>query len=336
LERHLFAILPAPLLFAFDEGTRFRHSLLFGFAVSDSALSMTSPNNSVDFSRATMTWLFPSPVMHFDWPDSEALNQALCEVILKRRSASPGVIKTNRGGWQSETNLQDWEEPAARELIRRIIDLTRAYCRAQTGRDVNSLLSGWKIRAWANVNEKGHFNRTHNHIGAWSFFSGVYYVNVGDIENTTALGGRTRFEDWTRVAIDIDQDTDVNRRDLIMHPKNGRMLLFPANLMHSVETYQGSAQRITIAFNLYHPDFGVPRLREAIVEADWWWTNFRGLVLLKRKIPEKLCALGLMPGLLFGHPSPVAKNASLVSRVVSAYHHATALASEKFETRNPR
>ena len=280
-------------------------------------------------SSAQMELLFPAPVMYFDWPDGETLNEGLRAAVRAHRDSSSGVVKTNRGGWQSDTDLQDWPEEATQELMRRVVTLAREYVARQSGGHDPVFDSGWKIRSWANINEHGHFNRAHDHLGRYSFISGVYYVNVGDIQSGQVGGGRTRFEDWTRVAIDLSRDKDPLRRDYFMPPRNGRMLLFPASVMHSVEPYLGHAQRITIAYNLYHPALGVPRLEPFLEQADWWWTNFRGLVLLKRKLPEKLHALMLMPRQLM-QPQP---GNSGVSRLRLAWAQATAAASEHFEAR---
>ncbi len=213
-----------------------------------------------------------------------------------------------------------------------MLALAQEYVTRQLGRNDETLASGWKIRAWANVNERGHYNRAHDHLGKYSFFSGVYYVNVGDIEAGKAGGGRTRFEDWSFVAIDVDRDSDALRRDCIMTPRNGRMLLFPASLMHSVERYEGDAQRITIAFNLYHPSFSVPRLAERLQESNWWWTNFRGVMILRRKLREKAYALTLLPREISARPvsNPWSLSAWL-KHLSMALQNATALASESYD-----
>jgi uncharacterized protein (TIGR02466 family) len=297
-------------------------------------MSSTAANPAPDTSQARLDWLFPSPVMVHDWPDSEPLNEALRQAVRARRASTVGVVKTNRGGWQSDTDLQSWGDAATQQLVQRMVALVREYVARQAGGAHPAFASGWTVRAWANINEHGHFNRAHDHLGPKSFVSGVYYVDVGDIESGQVAGGRTRFEDWTRVAIDVHENTDPLRRDQFMDPRNGRMLLFPASLMHSVEPYQGHAQRMTIAFNLYHPGLAVPRLAQHLEQSDWWWTNFRGLVLLKRKLPEKLYALGLLPGRLLQRASSgEGRDASLGQRLRTAWGHATALASERFEAR---
>lgn len=280
-----------------------------------------------DLSQAKLAWLFPSPVMHHDWPDSQTINAGLREAVARRRASSLGVVKTNRGGWQSDTDLQTWDEPAVQELLRRISLLAREYL-ARQGADDPRFASGWQVRAWANVNGHGAFNRSHDHLGQRSFISGIYYVDVGDIESGAVGGGRTRFEDWTHVALPLE--APAIGRDVFMAPRNDRMVLFPASLMHSVEAYQGHAQRVTIAFNLYHPGLQVQRIEHRLKQADWWWTNFRGLMLAKQKLPEKLYALSLLPQQLVGR---AVQGNSLTARVRLAWAHATAQASERFEAR---
>ena len=291
-----------------------------------------TPTAAPETGQARLDWLFPSPVMVHDWADSEPLNQALRDAVRQRRTSTVGVVKTNRGGWQSDTDLQDWGDAATRALVARMFALAREYVARQAGGDDPVFATGWTVRAWANINEHGHFNRAHDHLGPKSFISGVYYVDVGDIQSGQVAGGRTRFEDWTRVAIDVHRSADPMRRDVFMDPRNGRMLLFPASLMHSVEPYQGHAQRMTIAFNLHHPALAVPRLASHLEQADWWWTNFRGLVLLKRKLPEKAYALTLLPGRLLRRTAE-GRDASFGQRLRTAWAHATALASERFEAR---
>ncbi len=287
--------------------------------------------------EASLEALFPSPVMYFDWPESKEFNQQLKAIILEKKVHSPGLVKTNRGGWQSETNLETWQHPEIEILSQRIIQLVQEYVARLSGQYDERLTTGWKIRAWANVNQKGHFNRTHDHLGRYSFFSGVYYVDAGDIDEHGNANGRTIFEDWTYVATPMLDNPDIYKRDFKMIPRNGRMLLFPASLMHSVETYDGDKPRITIAFNLYHPGFAVARLEHREQAANWMWTNFRGLMILKRKIPEKLFALLSIPRLLATRPIP--KPLSLKTfraHITTSINHASALASERFESKRKR
>ena len=282
---------------------------------------------------AELLELFPSPVLHYLWPDSEELNRQLRDVILKRKERSAGVVKTNRGGWQSQANLETWEEAPVQILVGRIHAMIGELVTRTVPESDDRHLAGWKIRAWANVNEKGHFNRSHHHIGPNSIVSGVYYVDVGQIERGEAVSGWTVFEDRSRVAKEILLNPNPRERECQVRPQNGKMVLFPASLMHSVEPYSGDGFRITIAFNLCHPGFVSPSYPGMAEELDWWWINFRPLMLLGQKIPEKIHAIGLFPKMLL---TKKPHGVSFLSFMRTAMDHAFALASERAERKRLR
>jgi len=90
-----------------------------------------SPAASANLADADMKLLFPSPVMFYIWPDSKALNQRLRELVFEKREKTSGVVKTNRGGWQSDTDLQTWDDPAIATLVDRIQTLAGEYMKRQ-------------------------------------------------------------------------------------------------------------------------------------------------------------------------------------------------------------
>jgi hypothetical protein len=97
--------------------------------------------------------------------------------------------------WQSETNLQEWDLPEIEEVLSRIRQLILEYiARTHSLRD-KRFQTGWVFRAWANVNQRGHFNRAHDHLGKHSFISGIYYVDIGEIGSQKEAGARTVFKD---------------------------------------------------------------------------------------------------------------------------------------------
>ena len=62
--------------------------------------------------------LFPTPLVHFTLTDHLALNAPLVDEIAVRRAAEPGVSRTNRLGWHSETDLFERPEPAQAALAK--------------------------------------------------------------------------------------------------------------------------------------------------------------------------------------------------------------------------
>jgi hypothetical protein len=139
-------------------------------------------------------------------------------VILGREASGGGLKVSNVGGWHSAPDLQAWPDEPVRSLVERI--------RTALGK-VGA--QGSRIQAWANVMRKGSFHLAHRHgESAWS---GVYYVDPGD-----GPGGRIQFARGR-----------VTRTIL---PRVGLILVFPGDLLHSVEPYEGARPRISVAFNL--------------------------------------------------------------------------------------
>jgi uncharacterized protein (TIGR02466 family) len=196
--------------------------------------------------------LFSTPILLSDLPDAAALNTDLRAVIAQRETTQPGTQHSNLGGWQSEWDMDRWGGPAAIKLL--AIGRNVAN-RATTDRQGNPVVVTWKANIWANVNRSGHGNEFHSHPG--SFWSGVYYVDDGGIDADPALGGELEFMDprgpgpamyaphlaYGTAGLSVGANETVR-------PKSGRLVMFPAWLLHQVRPYRGKAQRISIAFNL--------------------------------------------------------------------------------------
>lgn len=156
---------------------------------------------------------------HLWTDDSPEFRAALSRAILSREVAGPGIQVSNVGGWHSAPNLHTWDDPAVMGLFERIQADASAV-----GAD------GLRLQAWANVMRAGAYQIAHRHGEA--VWSGIYYVDAAG-----SCGGEIKFahgqEAWTIV------------------PRTGLMLIFPGDLLHSVEPYGGAGTRISVAFNLF-------------------------------------------------------------------------------------
>lgn len=201
--------------------------------------------------------LFPTPVAIVEVPDAARLNEALRRTILAREAAVPSTQHSNLGGWQSTWDMESWGGPEAKILLgvarAAAIQLTAGRGAAAGARLEPAM---WQANMWANVNRAGHGNEFHAHPGA--FWSGVYYVDDGGIAADPALGGELEFMDPRGTAPAMYAPTlgfalpggqSIGASETIP-PRAGRMMLFPAWLLHAVRPYAGRAQRISIAFNL--------------------------------------------------------------------------------------
>ena len=189
------------------------------------------------------------------------LNRVLRDIVLSKRRSSDSEHSSNQGGgWHSRRDLHRWEEPAIAAFLKHLDEMLCDVVRATTEDPEPELLEGWLISAWANVNRKGALNQSHAHF--WgrrrALWSGVYYVDPGCSLAGEDVAGETIFEDRVLVPRPLRDGNDPFSAELVIVPQPGMMLMFPASLRHRVEPYRGDGERITLAWNLYHPGFAVP------------------------------------------------------------------------------
>ncbi len=203
--------------------------------------------------------MFATPLVKFDVPDAETLNTELRRVIEQREKSHPGMQASNQGGWQSTWDMDAWGGAAAIKLLavgRNVANrvTTDRQGKAGSGPHPGFFAVTWRANMWANINRSGDANEYHCHRGA--FWSGVYYVDDGGIGADPSLGGELEFMDprgpvptmlAPHLGIAMDGGQWTTERVV---PKPGRLVMFPAWLMHQVRPYRGNVERISIAFNL--------------------------------------------------------------------------------------
>jgi len=199
-----------------------------------------------------VTSLFATPVALYDLPEGAELNAGLRTAIEQRQKTHPGTQHSNLGGWQSSWDMDRWAGVAAIRLI--AIGRNTAN-RLTSDREGKPVAVTWRANMWANVNRSGHANEFHSHPG--SFWSGVYYVDDGGTAADPSLGGELEFMDprgpgpamyaphlaFGAAGLSAGANETVR-------PKAGRLVMFPSWLLHQVRPYRGTAERISIAFNL--------------------------------------------------------------------------------------
>ena len=191
---------------------------------------------------------FATPIFRHRWPDAEAtpVNVALKAEILARQAREPSAKLSNIGGWQSNPDLFNWKVPELQQLQRWIDQAYGAVMCQQL--DTTRFKSRFTRIGWANVNESGHYNRTHIHPNA--HWSGVYYVDMGQPDPSLIHNGAIELLD-PRPAVGVYTLPGVTTSGAgALQPKTGMMLLFPSWLRHSVLPYRGQGPRISISFNL--------------------------------------------------------------------------------------
>lgn len=203
--------------------------------------------------RIEVVPLFATPVAVTELPAAARLNAALRAAIDARRRGDAGTQHSNLGGWQSAWDMEAWGGAAAAQLL----DAARGVAdQLTTDRAGRRVAIAWKANMWANVNRRGDANEFHAHPGA--FWSGVYYVDDGGIGSDPSLGGELEFMDprgpgvamyAPNLAFAMPGGLSLGANETVP-PKTGRLVMFPAWVLHQVRPYRGGGERISIAFNL--------------------------------------------------------------------------------------
>ncbi len=206
--------------------------------------------------------LFATPLLVFTIPDYERINKELRSAILEREKTTPAYSDHEVVGWSSphDMTMMEWAGPVMKDLLTPVIEVaTQATEFSDRAPDLTGSRPRWQVvETWANVQRKGGSNAAHPHPG--TFWSGVYYVDVGDITDQGGCGGDLQLYDprgclptmlapHLRYAMPELHDAG---RSINLTPVNGRCVLFPGWVSHAVGTYTGNAPRISVAFNL-HP-----------------------------------------------------------------------------------
>ena len=172
--------------------------------------------------------------------DVELNNHQLAQDIINWSNQDKGLNRTNVQGWHSTTDMHEKPEYA------KLVDML--YASQKTVYDQEHLDSEPVLgNMWANINPPGGMNRAHQHPN--SLWSGVYYIkapkNSGHLKiddpRSVACMSRPRQKEGEKPAR-LYRETNYK-------PITGRLIMFPAWLMHCVDPNNSNEMRISVSFN---------------------------------------------------------------------------------------
>jgi uncharacterized protein (TIGR02466 family) len=180
---------------------------------------------------ATRIWIFDLDPLRANFPTWRSK-------IDRLRQDNPGAAgRSNRLGWNSEATL--FTDPAFAALD--------AACKEACEfvfKQMNAMRP-FRIHldAWANVHDRGAYNRDHIHGGA--LLSGCFYLTV------PPGSGPLVFND-PRIGATLSPFTgqQINSGHAVsVDPIEGRLILFPNWLSHGVEPHGAAQPRVSICMN---------------------------------------------------------------------------------------
>lgn len=189
--------------------------------------------------------IFPTPLWIVDLQPAAAarLNATLKAEIERLIEPRPKIPAGSN--WQTPQDLHT--KPAFAEFVKLVETAARGVARFLQVDQYPMGITG----CWANVNPPGAYHPMHHHPN--NYLSGVYYVAV------PTAGSQIIFQDPRGQASMImpkpKQYTRLTANGANAQSKEGRLLIFPAWLKHTVPANDGQSERISISFNLMFKNF---------------------------------------------------------------------------------
>ena len=190
--------------------------------------------------------LFPTPIWTFSFPRADAVNP----ILTQGHSRSSPVIPES--GQEQCRRVAVPQRPvslggARGERNWRLDHGLRASSRRSDGRP-ERFRGTISAVGWASVCRTGNYNAPHIHPeSAWS---GVYYVDAGDPDDTMPFSSCLELLDPRSAAGGVNTPGDPFGHPVRIAPRAGLLVLFPSWLTHWVHPHSGRRERIAISFNV--------------------------------------------------------------------------------------
>ena len=197
------------------------------------------------FEKLTVQELFPTPVWICDLKEEHhrPLNRQLLTAIRALIEPRPPIEVGST--WQTDPILHRRKEFAPfTSLVERAARGALEFL--GLGQPAFEITG-----CWGNINPKGGLNSSHTHPN--NYLSGVYYVAVPE------GAGQIVFTDpRPQAGVMIPPVARYNKfigNKITLEAKEGRMLLFPGWLLHSVPVNRSDEERVSISFNIMFSDY---------------------------------------------------------------------------------
>ncbi len=199
---------------------------------------------------------WPTPIFSKLFPDTGGLNSRLLEIIYEKEKQDTGNAKSVTGGWHSSDDLHTWNYPEIGQLIGFVTEAITEMTKVSSGLTEDQFGADTTYIGWANILRQGGYHKMHTHPG--SAWSGVYYIQDGlggEPDDAPEDAGCIEFYDPRHGVEMVPVPGNPFGQRLWFPPESGRIYCFPAWLRHMVTPYQGSRERVTIAFNVRVENF---------------------------------------------------------------------------------
>ena len=183
--------------------------------------------------------------------DVDKLNRKILSYLINHPNR---IVEKNTEGWAirggtAVRNLFSYNDEIINDfenIIRNIIDKKIASLKIDCNHPfLMKKPLNYDLDCWANLLEAGDYQANHIHNNGW--MSGVYYVDLPEIENEK--NKHAGWIEFNRAGYDLPhfgEEKDIE----IIKPEQGMYILFPSYVWHGTIPYVGKENRVSISFDI--------------------------------------------------------------------------------------
>ncbi len=215
-------------------------------------------------SKLIINHFFSTPVFILqDQSYEKNVDALLTEIFHWRDTDEVDLVRSNKGGWHSPTDIFKRPEPGLRRVCQLMINCF-GKCTKEIAPEFDPTGLAMQGEGWVNINPQHGFNVPHDHPGyTWS---GVYYVRLPEKNEPGGRSGSIELLDprmnTAAMATDIARKSEYFSPKRTLTPVNGMILIFPSYLRHWVYPNEEEVERISMAFNFKYS----PKKMEQVVD----------------------------------------------------------------------
>jgi uncharacterized protein (TIGR02466 family) len=194
--------------------------------------------------------LFSTPVLVFAPSEVEELDAELTARLVAEATSSPGLARSNAGGWHSVPDLSLRRDACYQRLMHLVVEQVKAALVEIAGARglAVDLRYRFGVQGWAMVMEDGDYAVLHDHAEA--HFSVVHYADAGDADlDAHPESGKLTFV-GPRAGGAAVPGLDLFPGHFSIQPRAGALVVFPGWLQHFVHPYRGRRPRVSISCNV--------------------------------------------------------------------------------------
>ena len=190
---------------------------------------------------------FVSPIFRYHIENYKQINKDIIDLSYSLKSSDPkGMVRSNHGGWHSDTNFYQNEEVYPLRLILEQV-IENVLNESKIDPEIPTPPYAYVPDMWCNINGNGDINNVHSHPGC--HYSGCYYVKIPEMKDNIDSGSLV-FVD-PRVHQNFLKGNDMYCMSTYrITPEEGDILIFRSDMLHYVLPNKSDEDRISIAFNI--------------------------------------------------------------------------------------